>query len=185
MADINRTAYFYRHKFKGKETLFNKPGLLPSYFKELIGDKKEVRIAELGSGPVNTIGNEWPGVAVTVIASDILWPEYQKFWKEKSPIVSIEYQDMEKLTYQDESFDIVHCRNALDHTPNFFKALEEMKRVCKVGGWIYLAHAPGQKTRYGGMHSVDFETIKLPGFTSEIKDGLIINTWQKTSQYSL
>ena len=61
---------------------------------------------------------------------------------------------MEKLTYKDEMFDIVHCANALDHCVDPFKALKEMYRVCKPGGWIYLRHAinSGKKERYSMQH---------------------------------
>lgn len=179
MEDLNRTTYFYRKKFSRKEAEFNQPGKLPEYFKDLIGEKKSVSIAELGAGPVNTIGDYWPGVEVKITASDVMWPEYEKFWGTKIPLVPIKYQDMEHLTYKDESFDIVHCRNAVDHTPNPIKAIEEMKRICKKGGYVYMSHAKGQKTRYGGMHSVDFETLDLPEFSRKEEGEMITNVWQK------
>ena len=50
----------------------------------------------------------------------------------------VEYQDMENLTYPDASFDIVHCRNALDHTKDAQKAVEEMIRICKPGGTVFI-----------------------------------------------
>ncbi len=191
MADINKTTFFYRVKFGSKEREFNKPAPLPKYFKYLIGDKKKVVIAELGAGPVNTIGDHCEGVDVTIFASDIFSDEYKKFWVNngKVPLVPIEYQDMENLTYPDETFDIVHCVNALDHTPDCQKAIEEMKRVCKKGGWVYLRHAPDQKKRYGGMHawnaSVDGfsngkETVSTREFATYLEDDLIVSTWQKT-----
>ena len=180
---MDRTASFYRRRFRDKEATFNKPSQLPAYFAPLIGDKTSVRIAELGAGPVNTIGNFWPGADVEIVASDVLQPEYEGFWKEhrKTPIVPIEYQNFEGLTYQDESFDIVHCRNALDHTRNVAMAVSEMKRICKPGGWVFLAHAPGQKTKYGGGHYHDFETLILPDFVTHTValDELIVCTWQK------
>jgi SAM-dependent methyltransferase len=181
MEDLNKTTYFYRVKFKSKEAKFNVPGKLSDYFGPMIGEKKEVKIAELGAGPVNTIGNEWPGVEVLIYASDVFASEYITFWEKsgKSPLVPVVYEDMEHLTYPDEMFDIVHCRNAVDHTPNPLKAIEEMKRVCKKGGWVYMAHAPGQKTRYGGMHSVDYENLVLPEFTRSMDGELIVDVWHK------
>ncbi len=182
MGDINKTTYFYRVKFKGKEEIHNQRGPLPKYFGPMIGSKEEIVIAELGAGPVNTIGDSWGGVKVKIYASDIFADEYNKFWKEhkRIPIIPIEYQDMEKLSYPDNMFDIVHCVNALDHTPNVEKAISEMKRVCKPGGWIYLRHAQGQKKRYGGMHYHNFEELELPGFSKEMEGDLIVNTWRKT-----
>jgi ubiquinone/menaquinone biosynthesis C-methylase UbiE len=181
MEDINKTTFFYRKKFTSKEAKFNHPMPLPAYFKYLIGEKKSVKIAELGAGPINTIGNYFDGVEVEIIASDLFQPEYEKFWKQhnKTPIVPIEYQDMENLTYPDETFDIVHCVNALDHTPDVYKAIDEMKRVCKTGGYIYLRHAPGQKKRYGGIHYWNFEDVELPGFSKHLEGDLIVNIWKK------
>ena len=171
----------YVDKFARKLGQYNKPMSLPLYFTPMIGDKKSVVIAELGAGAVNTIGNLWKDVEVTIIASDKKIEEYQKQWDLYSakPVVPIEYQDMEALTYPDEMFDIVHCRNAIDHTQNPLKAVEEMKRVCKRGGWVYLAHAMSQKTEYGGHHYHNFEELELPEFSSHMEDDLIISTWRK------
>lgn len=173
----------YKRKFLRKVEQYNKPLQLPDYFGLMIGDKKRVLIAEIGSGPVNTIGNYWPGVVVFILASDNLQPEYKKdLWDKYNlePLTPIQYQDFEQLTYPDNLFDIVHCRNALDHTSDIYKAIEEMKRVCKPGGWVYLAHAPGQKRIFGGHHFHNFEEIDLPGFVISEQEGLIIATWQKT-----
>ena len=73
----------------------------------------------------------------------------------------MEKQDMENLTYEDEMFDIVHCANALDHCVDPHKALKEMFRVCKVGGWIYLRHTPneGKRHRYTMQHQWNIEVV--------------------------
>lgn len=154
MQYVNGISSLYIRKFKRKLEQFNKPMKLPDYFGPMIGEKKSVDIAEVGAGPINTIGNEWPGVDVRVWASDVLQQEYEKLWQEHKaiPVVDVSCEDMEKLTYPDEYFDIVHCVNALDHTKDAQKALAELERVCKPGGWIYLRHAPNQWARFGGHH---------------------------------
>ena len=91
-----------------------------------VGDKKEVKIADIGSGPLPRIGRYLEGVKVEVYSSD------------KQNFTGIKYQDMEKLTYSDNSFDIVYCSNALDHTKDALSAVKEMIRVCKVGGIVYI-----------------------------------------------
>jgi ubiquinone/menaquinone biosynthesis C-methylase UbiE len=123
----------------------------------MIGDKKRVVIAEVGAGPVNTIGDFWPGVDVKIHASDVCQQEYQGFWEHhnKVPIIPIEYQDMEDFTYPDEMFDIVRCTNALDHTRSADKALGEIMRICKKGGWVYLRHVANQRSRHGREHRWD------------------------------
>lgn len=86
------------------------------------------RIADLGAGSPSM---------VEVITSD------------KNPIKGQEQQDMEKLTYQNNSFDLVHCRNALDHTMNALSAVKEMIRICKPGGWVYIKCWLDQKETKG------------------------------------
>lgn len=137
----------YRRRIKELIEEYNKPFPAPYYFERFLKKKTEVKIADLGSGPICTLGNMWGGVKVTIYASDILQPEYTKILQELNCklITPVEYQDMENLTYPDEFFDLVHCVNALDHTKDVQKALNEMKRVCKPGGYIYLRHGHNQK----------------------------------------
>lgn len=94
----------------------------------LTQDKKEVKIADIGSGPSSRIGHYLEGVKIEIYPSD----------KQTFTNSLIEYQDMEKLTYPDNFFDIVYCSNALDHTRNALAAVKEMIRVCKIGGWVYI-----------------------------------------------
>lgn len=155
------TIYFYRAKFRSKLAIFNHPAQLPDYFKPMIGDKKEVTIAELGAGPICTIGNSWPGVKINLYASDVLQDEFAPWWEKHNatPVVPVELEDMEQLTYSDNFFDIVHCVNALDHTLNSRRALKEIVRVCKPGGWIYLRHMPNQRQQLRGMHAWDINEV--------------------------
>lgn len=168
----------YKRTFEKKVRQFNKPARFSEYFSPLIGDKQAVTIAELGAGPVVTIGTYWPGVDVSIVASDKEWKQYADLWNEK-PLVPIEHQDMEALTYEDNSFDIVHCRNALDHTKNAFQAVKEMKRVCKPGGYVYLLHAEGQRRIYGGHHYHNIEELELDDFTVTQDGKWVIHIWQK------
>jgi len=121
-----------------KLTYFNRALPLLDYFIPLIGDKKEVKIADIGSGPYPTTGQLLPGVKVELYHSDLRG--FENFWNNNQtvPLYPIEVQDMEELTYEDNFFDIVHCVNALDHTKDALSAVKEMIRVCKPGGWVYV-----------------------------------------------
>lgn len=44
-------------------------------------------------------------------------------------------QDLERLTFQDENFDIVISEHVLEHVRKFKKAFEEIHRVLKTGGY--------------------------------------------------
>lgn len=172
--------------------MFNESCQLPHYFEPLIGDKKKVKIAEVAAGLVNTIGDTWPGVDVEVVCSDKNADNFNMMWEEKGikPLHPITHEDVEKLSYEDNSFDIVHCRNALDHTRNPFTAIEEFKRVSKE--WVILLHAPDQMIRYGGHH---YWNVRLDGdktvfygryggfilndFESHFDGELIVSIWRK------
>jgi len=147
---------FYANKLRYKEKQFNRLFPLDDYFKPMIGDKREVSIADLGAGMFSTTGSSWPTAIVRMYPSDILSDDYNQLLKDKgvTPLIPVEKQDMTNLTYPNEFFDIVHCVNALDHCENPVSALKEMYRVCKYGGWIYLRHFlnNGEYHHYHGFH---------------------------------
>jgi SAM-dependent methyltransferase len=117
---------------------YNKSTPLIDELLPFVEDKKEVKIADIGSGPFSFIGSTLPGVKIEVYPSDK--QDFYRFWEVRGqkPYIPVEYQDMEKLTYPDEFFDIVFCHNALDHTKNAKVAVQEMVRVCKTGGWVVI-----------------------------------------------
>lgn len=159
----------------------------PYYFSQIFSHKhiSEAKIADLGSGPVCTLGSLWGNVKLTIVASDILAEEYTQAATDLGCklLIPIEYQNMESLTYLDNSFDLVHCVNALDHTPDIEKALGEMLRICKPNGYIYLRHAHNQKSaHHGNGHYWDAKgnfftngqkTVTLDGFNT-VDDGYYI-----------
>lgn len=142
-------------KLKSKAEYFNRPLPLSDHFIPLIGDKREVRIVDIGSGPYPITGQHLVGVRIEIHYCDNHDPT--DFWTmvEQTPMFPIEYQDMEKLTYPDNSFDIVNCVNALDHTRDALSALKEMLRVVKPGGWIYIDCALDQHTSQRKRHYWD------------------------------
>jgi ubiquinone/menaquinone biosynthesis C-methylase UbiE len=109
------------------------------------------RILDVGSGPFSTIGTE-----ADITLCDLLADEYHAMMKRRDivPVIPVEKQDMANMSYPDESFDLVHCRNALDHMKDPRGALREMARVCKPGGRIHLRHYPivGESNNYTGSH---------------------------------
>lgn len=137
---------------------------LKSYFKELIGDKKKVNIADIGSGAISVTGYEWDNVKINLFPSDVLVDEYKKLYTKFKiyPRVPIEKQDMTYLTYGDGLFDIVHCSNALDHCFDPYKAVKEMIRICKLGGWVYLEHLAhvGKMSNYKHLHQWNIDGMR-------------------------
>jgi SAM-dependent methyltransferase len=150
------TLLFYKQKLWVKARQFNFVSPLLPYFAPMIGDKKEVWIADLGAGMYSTTGSTWPKTTVHLYPSDVLADKFNEILKAHHvvPVIPVEKQDMENLTYPDRFFDIVHCVNALDHSADPLKALLEMYRVTKPGGWIYLRHHSdnAERRRYNGLH---------------------------------
>jgi len=161
----NNTLHFYRKKLPWKAASFNTKLLyLPNYFAKMIGDKKEVIIADLGAGMFCTTGSLWKTAKVNIYPSDALSDEFNQILKENgiTPLVHVEKQNMENLTYPDNFFDIVHCCNALDHTADPIKALSEMYRTTKPSGFIYLRHFlnVGENEGYAGLHMWNLDINK-------------------------
>jgi ubiquinone/menaquinone biosynthesis C-methylase UbiE len=169
---------------------YNKLFPLPYYFQDMVSKHGTYRIADLGAGPVCKLGGKYAGSNIEIVASDILANEYKEITDEYGIelLFPIEYQDMTNLTYPDESFDIVHCINTLDHIKDIKKAISEMKRICKPGGWIYLRHGPNQKTHLRGHHYWDCtlegfnngkELVTMDGFATGTDNFMIISVMHK------
>lgn len=171
--------------------VYNHPAILPYYFGYMIPYRaRRIWIADLGVGICSSLGGIWNKTQVIIKASDILWDEYAKIWASLGvqPIIPIETQDMQHLTYADDSFHVVHCVNALDHVVDARAALQEMWRVCKPDGWIYLRHYPNQHSHLRGKHRWDArpdgfysgkDHILLDGFTTHMDGHFIISTYHK------
>jgi|ERR1035437_53138 SAM-dependent methyltransferase len=163
---------------QGRVRQYHKALPLIDYLLPFIGNKKEVKIADIGSGPFSTIGSYLDGVDLKIYHSDT--NDFKDFWQNRglTPVISVEYQDMEKLTYPDGFFDIVHCLNALDHTRNIKEAVKEMIRVCKIDGWIYINCSLDQlstgghhywNTKQDGTLTNNVETVDLKDFGFNIE----------------
>jgi len=69
---------------------------------------------------------------------------YKKFRKLKnldyittdlnSPLADVQ-ADICNLPFEDDSFDIIFCNHVLEHIPNDTKAMQELYRILKPGGW--------------------------------------------------
>ena len=170
---------------------YNKVFPIPYYLNDVFyGNGGDYKVADLGAGPVCTMGSRKRGNDITIYPSDINAKEYKGYTDAigQELLFPIEYQDMENLTYPDEMFDVVHCVNALDHTRDVRKALSEMKRICKKGGLVYLRHSPNQKNFLRGDHQWNVsekgfdngeELIKLEGFKTGTDGFTIISIMYK------
>lgn len=96
-------------------------------------DKQEGLGLDMGCGPISVF--EWSDKKC--IGIDPLWDEYNKLLR-ITPRQEHFNQDGEKLPFEDEKFDWIFCYNVIDHTPEPNNMVDEMYRLLKPNGTVYL-----------------------------------------------
>jgi SAM-dependent methyltransferase len=125
--------------------------------------RPDVRILDVGSGPASNVGKTMQGGEVHLRACDPLAHQYAELWEEFGayPPVRTEFAVVEELSsfFEPSTFDIAHCRNALDHSFDPLRGIVEMLKIVRVGGWVVLRHHPNEAEResYAGFHQYNFE----------------------------
>ncbi|MEQ9467638.1 MAG: class I SAM-dependent methyltransferase [Ekhidna sp.] len=75
----------------------------------------------------------------------------------ESPLAKVK-MDIHEIPFEDNSIDIIFCNHVLEHVDDDMKALSEMRRVLKPGGWAILQvpfFYPLLKTTYEDKSIVD------------------------------
>ena len=54
-----------------------------------------------------------------------------------SPLADVKL-DIQNMPFEDNTFDVFICNHVLEHVPDELKALSEVKRILKPGGWAIL-----------------------------------------------
>ena len=124
-------------------------------------DGSVVRVLDVGSGPlsqVGTVSNRW---RIKVTAVDPLADAYREEFGIVRRGVVPKRGEAETLLHDFPGgavFDLVYCRNALDHTRDPLLGIQHMVRVCKADGVLFLNHTTdeGKKQRYSHLHQWDF-----------------------------
>jgi len=104
--------------------------------KDFFTDKQVASMLDVGTGTgdfLEVLKNVFPKAKITGIDPNT---ESLQEAAEKFPDVSFAEMGAENLTFNENSFDLVSISMALHHLPDVQKALKEMQRVVKPGGWI-------------------------------------------------
>jgi SAM-dependent methyltransferase len=125
--------------------------------------KQQVSILDVGSGPVPVIGYKLEGLALRITAVDPLASIYNSLLARQglcAPVTPT-FAPAEELSsfFEPNSFDIAHCRNALDHSFDPLRGIREMLKVVVVGGFVLLRHFRNEAEHgeYKGFHHYNFD----------------------------
>jgi SAM-dependent methyltransferase len=136
--------------------------LQPHIREHLDPDLEELRILDVGSGPLTILGKRWGDRTLHITAVDPLADRYAALFERLGiePLVRPVPGEAERLTetFAADSFDLVYARNCLDHGYDPLLAIRQMLRVARPGGLVFLEHATdeGEHMRYAGPHQWNF-----------------------------
>ena len=116
------------------------------------------KFLDVGSGPFSSCGIKTEKTDLHLMAVDPLAFAYQ-ILKTKADIttgIMPEYAMVERLheKFDENTFDIVHMRNSLDHAFNPLLGIIQLLFICKINGKIILQHArnEAENENYIGFH---------------------------------
>lgn len=155
-----------------KQTKFNQNNVISSRLDpnlplqkkiiNLLPFQEEIRILDVGAGPLTYLGKCYNKSKLIIEAIDPLAEEYDYILNKYQLIQPIRTTklDAEKIgeKYSENSFDFVFASNSLDHCYSPEKAIIEMIKVVKKNHNILLIHTPNEATRqdWQGLHQWNF-----------------------------
>lgn len=90
----------------------------------------------------------------------------QKLKEQNLPIDNFKQEFGEKLSFLGNQFDVVHCFTVLEHVKNVKQCLEEMIRIAKPGGVVYI-NTPNYSYPAERHYKIMYPTF-LPKFLGKI-----------------
>jgi len=132
---------------------------LEIFFRDAEIKNKRVLDAGCGTGIFSIIFAKKGAARVTGIDISSGSLETAKSLRRKFNLQNMEFlkEDMLKLPFEDEVFDIVWAWGTVHHTTNPFKAISELTRVLKKGGSLLLAVY--KKTKLTFLHEIIRKTL--------------------------
>ena len=122
----------------------------------------EVRILDVGAGPLTALGKKHPTKKVTIVATDVLANEYERLLKKHNihPIIKTVYGEAEILSqlFPENSFDLVNAQNCIDHAQDPLEAIKQMLYVVRSGCYVALNHKENEANNenYRNLHQWNF-----------------------------
>lgn len=119
---------------------------------------KDFKFIDVGSGPFSRCGRITDKVNMDFTAVDPLAEAYNalKIKNDVNNGIEIETAFVELLgkKYNENTFDMVHMSNSLDHCFDAMYGIYQLIYICKIGGKIILRHTENEAERseYNGLH---------------------------------
>jgi len=128
-----------------------------------------VRILDVGSGPVSHFSNGFDKEHFELHAADPLADHYNALWDHPRkndvciPVACAGEQLSQK--FDADYFDLVHIRNAIDHTINPIDVIREAAKITKPNGFV-MVHGwenEADHQNYRGMHQWNMRLLNSVG----------------------
>jgi SAM-dependent methyltransferase len=138
--------------------------IYPFYIEHLrVDELSRARILDVGSGPVSRLGKIHNGIRLDITACDPLADHYTQILAKYGvtpsiPTVKAFVEDLSAY-FDKNSFDLVVCTNALDHSIEPIRGIAQMLEVVKIGGTVLLEHLVNEAEAegYEGFHQWNFD----------------------------
>jgi SAM-dependent methyltransferase len=125
----------------------------------------EIRVLDVGAGPLTQVGTNWPGKIVHITAIDPLADAYTALLKKYRivpPVPTLRCEaECVAERFGESSFDLVHARNCLDHSYDPLLAIRQALVVVKPCCYVYLEHEQNESTKESGrgLHKWNFHAV--------------------------
>lgn len=126
---------------------------------------KEIRILDVGAGPLTILGKTHPSKRLKIRAVDVLADRYDELLAKYNvqPIIRTEAAEAERLCqkFEENSFHLVTARNCLDHAVDPMEAIRQILLVTTRRCFAVLDHAEneGETQGYQGLHQWNFTVM--------------------------
>lgn len=125
----------------------------------------EVKILDVGAGPLTGMPRKWNDRTVILRAVDPLADQYRAAIEKLGvvPPTWTERCDGERLTdlFPENEFDLVHAANCLDHSYDPIRVFRQIVSVLKPGCYGLLEHGQNEAVfeQYVGLHQWNFDEV--------------------------
>lgn len=133
---------------------------------EKMGCQAGDRVLEVGVGTGLSLTQYAEGVEVVGIdvSPDMLEHARERLSDEQRSRITLTEMDAQAVDYPDDSFDKVVAMYVVSVAPDPKKVVDEMKRVCKPGGELFIVNHFSQKGPMAKLERMASPLSKLVGF---------------------